>query len=60
MARRRRGDERRARLNCITHLLTMIRYEDVLPPPLELPDRQPDAGYARPPITDQTFVPEVY
>ena len=53
-------DKRRARLNCISHLLSMIDYEDVTPPPLELPPRQQDKGYVRPPITDQTFVPEVY
>ncbi len=53
-------DKRRARLNCITHLLSMIPYEDVIPPPLELPPRQSDEGYVRPPMTDQTFVPEVF
>ena len=52
-------DKRRARLNCIAHLLSMIPYEDVIPPPLELPKRQDDEHYVRPPITDQTFVPEV-
>jgi polyphosphate kinase len=56
----RADDKRRARLNCISHLLSMIDYEDVTPPPLELPPRQPDGGYVRPPITDQTFVPEIY
>jgi polyphosphate kinase len=54
------NDKRRARLNCIHHLLSMIPYEDVIPPPLELPKRQDDGHYIRPPITDQTFVPEVY
>jgi polyphosphate kinase 2 (PPK2 family) len=53
-------DKRRARLNCIAHLLSMIPYENVIPPPLELPTRQADDHYVRPPITDQTFVPEIY
>ena len=53
-------DKRRARLNCISHLLSMIPYVDVIPPPLKLPKRQSDAHYVRPPLTDQTFVPEVY
>jgi polyphosphate kinase 2 len=53
-------DKRRARLNCIAHLLSLIPYVDVLPPPLDLPERRSDAGYVRPPITDQTFVPERY
>jgi polyphosphate kinase 2 len=53
-------DKRRARLNCISHLLSTIPYEDLTPPELELPPRQPDPGYVRPPMADQTFVPEVY
>ena len=53
-------DKRRARLNCISHLLSMIPYDDVIPPPLELPRRQRDSNYVRPPITDQTFVPSKY
>lgn len=50
----------RARLNCIAHLLTMIPYEDLTPEKLELPPRQKDIGYVRPPMSDQTFVPEIY
>ena len=53
-------DKRRARLNCISHLLSMIPYEDLTPPKLKLPPRQPDQGYVRPPMTDQTLVPEIY
>jgi polyphosphate kinase 2 len=49
-----------ARLNCIRHLLSIIPYEDLTPEPLSLPPRQGEKGYVRPPITDQTFVPEVY
>jgi len=49
-----------ARLNCITHLLGMIPYEDLTPEPIVLPPRQDDKGYVRPPMTDQTFVPQVY
>jgi polyphosphate kinase 2 len=49
-----------ARLNCIRHLLSLIPYEDLTPEPISLPPRQSDGGYVRPPITDQTFVPEVY
>lgn len=50
----------RARLNCIKHLLSLIPYEDLTPEKIVLPPRQDDGGYVRPPITDQTFVPEVY
>lgn len=49
-----------ARLNCISHLLSLIPYEDLTPEPIVLPPRQKGKGYVRPPITDQTFVPETY
>ncbi len=48
----------RARLNCISHLLSLIPYEDLTPEKIELPPRQLNDGYVRPPITNQTFVPE--
>ena len=53
-------NKKRARLNCISHLLNMIQYKDLTPDPIELPPRQDKIGYVRPPITDQTFVTEVY
>jgi polyphosphate kinase len=49
-----------ARLNCIAHLLSQIPYEDLTPEPIELPHRTGDTGYVRPPMSDQTFVPELY
>ena len=49
-----------ARLNCMHHLLSMIPFEDLTPEPISLPPRQSEKGYIRPPMTDQTFVPEVY
>lgn len=52
--------KRHARLNVMSHLLSLIPYEDLTPPPIELPPRQVNVGYVRPPITEQTFVPEVY
>ena len=54
------GDKRRALLNRISHLLSLIPYEDVTPEPVDLPPRQSDLGYVRPPMSDQTFVPDVY
>ena len=49
-----------ARLNCITHLLSQIEYGDLTPTPPSLPPR-PNAGdYVRPPIEDQTFIPDYY
>lgn len=53
-------DKKKARLNCINHLLTLIEYNDLTPEPIELPPRQKNNSYIRPPITDQTFVPEKY
>jgi hypothetical protein len=53
-------NKRKARLNTIHHLLSMIPYEDLTPEPIELPPRQSGEGYVRPPIEDQTFVPEIY
>ena len=53
-------DKKRARLNVISHLLSMIPYEDLSPAPIELPPRQDDIGYVRPPLSDQTFIPEPY
>lgn len=53
-------DKKRARLNCIAHLLSQISYKDLTPKPIELPPRQSDIGYIRPPLSDQTFVPEIY
>jgi polyphosphate kinase 2 (PPK2 family) len=55
------GDnKKRARLNVISHLLSLIPYEDLTPPPIELPPREDQSGYVRPPMSDQNFVPEVY
>ncbi|MFC1607006.1 polyphosphate kinase 2 [Candidatus Latescibacterota bacterium] len=52
--------KKRARLNCISHLISVFPYEDLTPEPIELPPRSGETGYERPPITDQTFVPEKY
>jgi len=53
-------DKRRARLNVIAHLLSLIPYQEVPQPHLELPERQNKVKYMRPPMDDQTFVPEVF
>ena len=56
------NDKRRARLNCIHHLLSQIPcpYKDIEPAKLKVPKRQKSTGYVRPPMNAQTFVPEVY
>ena len=53
-------DKKRARLNCISHILSQIPYEDILPEPIELPTREYQTGYIRPPFEEQTFVPNKY
>ncbi len=53
-------DKRRARLNTISHLLSMIPYEDVIPRVQELPPRADTGAYVRPPLKEQTFVPQRY
>jgi polyphosphate kinase 2 len=53
-------DKKRARLNCIKHLLSVIPYEDLTPKPFKLPPLKHDVAYVRPPVTDQTFVPEKF
>ena len=56
----RGDDKRRARLNVIAHLLSVIPYQEVPEPKLVRPDRQNNIKYVRPPSEDQTFVPEVF
>ena len=53
-------DKKRARLNVIRHLLSLVPYRDLTPQAIVLPPREPDSGYVRPPLADQTFVPEPY
>jgi len=54
------NDKRRARLNCIAHLLSTVPYKEVQREKIDLPPRQRDKGYVRPPLSDQTFVPRKY
>jgi polyphosphate kinase 2 len=53
-------DKRRAHLNSITHLLSRVPYEELPEQRLELPARQRDDGYVRPPRSSQRYVPEVW
>jgi len=52
--------KKHARLNCIGHLLSLFPYEDIPREPVVLDDRPPQKGYVRPPMSDQTFVPELH
>jgi polyphosphate kinase len=53
-------DKRRARLNCISHLLAQIPYEAVEHPPVRLPDRVRNADYVRGPVPAEMYVPTAY
>jgi polyphosphate kinase 2 len=53
-------NKKRARLNCIAHLLSRVPYRDLRPVEIELPRRQAETGYKRPKMTAQRFVPEIY
>ncbi|HUB97612.1 MAG TPA: polyphosphate kinase 2 [Stellaceae bacterium] len=53
-------NKKRARLNCIAHLLSQVPYDDLIPVELKLPKRQSDDGYKRPKMSSQHFVPERY
>ena len=54
------NDKKRARLNCMSHLLSTIPYEDRTLGTIELPPRQVDTSYIRPPMQDQNIVPQKY
>jgi polyphosphate kinase 2 len=51
-------DKKRARINCIAHVLSMIPWETRPDPAIEVPDRQSDEGYVRPPRDIYTYVPD--
>jgi hypothetical protein len=51
-------DKKRARLNCIAHLLSQIPYDTVEKPPVELPARARNANYIRHPVPPEMYVPD--
>ncbi|SAK90364.1 polyphosphate kinase [Caballeronia fortuita] len=53
-------DKKRARLNCIHHLLSQVPYHEIEHQPIELPDRVFNPDYLRQPVPDEMYVPEVY
>ncbi len=52
--------KKKARLNCIAHLLSKIPYTYKPEPPIKLPKIKKDESYVRPPLYEQTFIPEIY
>jgi hypothetical protein len=53
-------DKKKARLNCISHLLSQIPYKEVKRPPVVLPPRDFGPEYERQPVPADMHVPEVY
>ena len=53
-------DKKKARLNCIAHLLSLMPYEEIEKPPIELPTRVRSPDYIRQPVPPEMFVPERY
>jgi polyphosphate kinase 2 len=53
-------NKKRARINCIHHLLSLIPYKDLTPEPIELPPRRDSKGYVRPPLDEMTYVPDIF
>lgn len=50
--------KKEARISCIAHLLSKINYEHIERPLIELPPKTESKGYVRPPLEEQTFVPD--
>ena len=53
-------DKKRARLNCIAHLLRQIPYKELTPVEIKLPRKQPEGSYKRPKKSSQHWVPQIY
>jgi polyphosphate kinase 2 len=53
-------DKKKARLNCISHLLGQMAYQEVPHPPIALPERERHADYLRQPVPASMIVPEIY
>jgi polyphosphate kinase 2 len=53
-------DKKKARLNCIAHLLEQIPYEEIPQPPVELPPRVRNPDYHRTPVPPELYVPQRY
>jgi len=54
------NDKKKARLNCITHLLNQIPYQEIDHPMISLPERVHNPDYLRGPVPPEMYVPEVY
>jgi polyphosphate kinase 2 (PPK2 family) len=53
-------NKKKARLNCIHHLLTQVPYREVPHTPIDLPPREYHPDYTRGPIPEEIMIPQVY
>jgi len=53
-------DKKKARLNCIQHLLSLVPYQEIVRPPVTLPARVHNPDYLRNPVPPEMMVPEIY
>ena len=53
-------DKKRARLNCMAHLLSMVPYADIVRDPILLPERERHEDYHRKPVPSEMMVPQIY
>lgn len=51
--------KKHARINCISHFLSLVDYEEQIPEKISLPKRQTEDNYVRTPFEEQTFVPDI-
>ncbi len=54
------NDKKKARLNCISHLLAQIPYQEIDHPVITLPERVHNPDYLRGPVPKEMYVPEIY
>jgi hypothetical protein len=54
------ADKKKARLNCIHHLLSLVKYTEVKHEPISLPPREHHPDYRREPIPPEMIIPEIY
>ncbi|MCW5548243.1 MAG: hypothetical protein KIT44_04695, partial [Opitutaceae bacterium] len=54
------NDKKKARLNCIHHLLTQVKYTDIAHPPVRLPKRVHHPDYSRKRLPEEIHIPQIY
>jgi polyphosphate kinase 2 len=54
------NDKKKARLNCIAHLLEQMPYDEIPRPPIALPERERHEDYVRQAVPDEMMIPEKY